>query len=253
MGAQACDVCRAERAQSVAGRSHNGCRRRVHAAPVGCCKACHDAGMTRQFAASCENNQQPIAQVLATALADCRHVLEIGSGTGQHSVYLAPRLPYVVWQCSDAVAQHASIAAWHAAQPAPNLRAPLALTIGCAQTGQWPVTADGPFDAVFTSNTLHIMAWPQVQQLLALAGKHLPCAGKLVVYGPFNEGGQYTSPSNQAFDAWLKSRDPASGIRDKGDLVAVASAHGLQLQQDHAMPANNRILVWVKQGHTVAA
>ena len=201
------------------------------------------AAMTRPFAQSCENNQAPILEVLQTAFADRRHVLEIGSGPGQHSVYFAPRLPHLVWQTSELPALHAGIAAWHADFPAPNLRLPVALDLSCSS---WPQTEDGAFDAVFTSNTLHIVAWPLVQQLFALLGQHLPAGGVFAVYGPFNYGGSFTSESNRAFDAWLKGRDAASGIRDFEAVLALAAQHGLQLQVDHAMPANNRTLVFQK-------
>jgi SAM-dependent methyltransferase len=201
-------------------------------------------GMSQVFAPSCANNQAPILAVLQHALADRTHVLEIGSGTGQHSVYFAPRLPHLVWQTSDLLQHHASIQVWHAAEPAPNLRAPLVLEIGGATA--WPQTDDGPFDAVFTSNTLHIMGWPQVQQLLALVGQQLPPGGVLAVYGPFNYGGRYTSDSNRAFDASLRARDAASGLRDQEAVVAQAQQQGLLLRDDHAMPANNRTLVFEK-------
>ena len=198
----------------------------------------------RPYAASCDNNQAPIFDVLQQALAHSRHVLEIGSGTGQHSVYFAPRLPHLVWQTSELPALHAGIAAWHAAYPAPNLRAPLALDMADAH---WPAPANGvPVDAVFTSNTLHIMGWPLVQRLLALVGQHLPAGGVFAAYGPFNYGGSYTSDSNRQFDAWLQARDAASGIRDFEAIVEQTATQGLQLQADHAMPANNRTLVFVK-------
>jgi cyclopropane fatty-acyl-phospholipid synthase-like methyltransferase len=199
--------------------------------------------MTRPFAQACENNQAPIFEVLQHAFADRQHVLEIGSGTGQHSVYLAPRLPHVIWQTSELPALHAGIAAWHADFPAPNLRLPLDMDLRCSD---WPHTDDGVFDAVFTSNTLHIVAWPLVQRLFTLLGQHLPAGGVFAVYGPFNYSGTFTSESNRAFDAWLKERDADSGIRDFEDVVALAAQHGLHLLQDHAMPANNRILVFEK-------
>lgn len=201
------------------------------------------AGMTRPFAQSCENNQAPILEVLQHAFADRTHVLEIGSGTGQHSVYFAPRLPHLVWQTSELPALHAGIAAWHADFPAPNLRLPVAFDLSGSS---WPQTEGGAFDAVFTSNTLHIVAWPLVEQLFALLDQHLPAGGVFAVYGPFNYGGRFTSDSNCAFDAWLKARDAASGIRDFEAVVALAAQHGLQLQVDHAMPANNRTLVFQK-------
>lgn len=199
--------------------------------------------MTRPFAQSCENNQAPILQVLQSALAHSRHVLEIGSGTGQHSVYFAPRLPHLLWQTSELAALHAGVAAWHADFPAPNLRPPLHFDLA---SSAWPQSAEGAFDAVFTSNTLHIVAWPLVQRLFQLVGAHLPQGGVLVVYGPFNYGGAFTSESNRAFDAWLKARDAASGIRDLEAVEQLAQLHGLALLHDHAMPANNRTLVFHK-------
>ena len=194
---------------------------------------------------ACENNQDPILAVLRNAMARQRHVLEIGSGTGQHRVYFAPQLPQLVWQTSDLPEHHAGIQAWHTAHPAPNLRAPLPLDLN---TALWPQTADGAFDAVFTANTLHIITWPLAQRLVALVGAHLPAGGIFAVYGPFNYGGQFTSDSNRAFDAWLRQRDTQSGIRHFEDVQALAQRHGLQLLQDHAMPANNRTLVFQRQG-----
>ena len=189
---------------------------------------------------ACLNNQAPICAQLQTALADCQHVLEIGSGTGQHSVYFAPRLPWLTWQTSDLPQHHAGIRAWHAQQPAPNLRAPLALDL---RTSPWPASG---FDAIFTSNTAHIVAWPLVERLFALAAE-LPAGGILAMYGPFNQGGRFTSESNRAFDAMLRERDPSSGIRDLEAVAHTAALNGLQLEHDHAMPANNRLLVFRRQ------
>ncbi len=190
------------------------------------------------FSQACENNQAPILAVLAQAFADRRRVLEIGSGTGQHGVYFAPRLPHLIWQTSDLAANHAGIRAWQARHPAPNLLPPLLLDL---RTSDWP---EGPFDAVFTSNTAHIVAWPLVQRLMALVGAHLPVGGVLAMYGPFNYGGAFTSDSNRAFDAWLRARDPDSGIRDVEAVRTLATQHGLGLEGDHALPANNRLLVF---------
>ena len=197
------------------------------------------------FSQACENNQAPIFAVLQQAFADRRHVLEIGSGTGQHSVYFAPRLPHLVWQTSDLADNHAGIRAWHAQHPAPNLRPPLLLDLAHSD---WPQGEpdSGPFDAVFSSNTAHIVAWPLVQRMFALVGQHLPAGGVFAIYGPFNYGGQFTSDSNRAFDAWLRQRDAASGIRDMEAMQALGAQHGLELVQDRAMPANNRTLVFQK-------
>lgn len=200
--------------------------------------------MNRHFIQSCDNNQAPIFEVLQHAFADRKHVLEIGSGTGQHSVYFAPRLPHLIWQASELPALHAGIAAWHAHLPSPNLRLPVEMDL--ANSG-WPQTSDGLFDAAFTSNTLHIVAWPLVERLFTLQGQHLPAGGVFAVYGPFNYGGTFTSESNRNFDTWLKGRDVASGIRDFEAVVQLANLHGLHLLQDHAMPANNRCLVFEKR------
>ena len=194
------------------------------------------------FSQACENNQAPILAVLRQAFADRRQVLEIGSGTGQHGVYFAPRLPHLVWQTSDLAENHAGIRAWQAAHPAPNLRAPLLLDLAHSD---WP---DGAYDAVFSANTTHIVAWPLVENLFSLAGSHLPAGGVLALYGPFNYGGTFTSESNRAFDAWLRQRDPASGIRHFEDIAALAARCALALDQDHAMPANNRLLVFRRGG-----
>ena len=200
------------------------------------------------FSQACENNRAPILAVLQAAFADRRHVLEIGSGTGQHSVYFAPRLPQLVWRTSDLPENHAGIVAWHAAHPAPNLRPPLSFDL---QAGAWPqeqAEGEGAYDAVFSSNTAHIVAWPLVQRMFALVGQHLGTGGRLALYGPFNYGGGYTSESNRAFDLWLRARDARSGIRHFEDIVALAKQHRLALEQDHAMPANNRLLLFVRQG-----
>ena len=194
----------------------------------------------KPFSESCVQNRDPILAVLRVWFADRRHVLEIGSGTGQHAVYFAPELPHLVWQTADVPPHHAGIRAWLDDAALPNVRPPLALDVN--QTG-W---RSGRYDAVFSANTLHIMSWPEVEQFFAGMGEVLEPGGVLAVYGPFNYNGAYTSESNARFDAWLKSRDPASGVRDFEAVDALARAQGLILQQDIAMPANNRSLVWRK-------
>ncbi|PYE40051.1 DUF938 domain-containing protein [Psychrobacter fozii] len=197
------------------------------------------------FSQACENNKQPILEVLQTELQDFNHVLEIGSGTGQHSVYFAPHLSHLKWQTSDVTSNHRHIIAWHDAYPAPNLYPPLAfdLTINLRPiNGQ----LNTPYDAIFTANTLHIIGWSLVKKLFALAGDTLQTDNKLIVYGPFNEHGDYTSEGNQRFDAMLRAGNPDSGIRHKEDVVSLASEHHLQLVTTYAMPANNQLLVFQK-------
>lgn len=191
----------------------------------------------KPFSPACERNRDPILQVLRTRFADCRTVLEVGSGTGQHAVHFAAAMPWLTWQCTDIPAQLPGIRQWLDEAGLPNTPAPLALDV----TGPWPA---GPYDGVFSANTLHIVDWPRVEAFFAGVGRVLGEAGVLVVYGPFNEGGAYTSGSNRDFDAWLKARDPRSGIRDVEAVHALAEQAGLRAVDDVAMPANNRCLVW---------
>jgi len=192
------------------------------------------------FSESCVQNRAPILAVLREVFADRRRVLEIGSGTGQHAVYFAPELPHLLWQTPDVPAHHACIRAWLDEAALPNALPPLALDVNDTA---WH---SDRYDAVFSANTLHIMGWPEVERFFAGVGKVLEPDGVLTVYGPLNYNGRYTSESNARFDAWLKARDPASGVRDFETVDALARAQGLVLHRDIAMPANNRMLVWRK-------
>jgi SAM-dependent methyltransferase len=201
--------------------------------------------MEKPFAEACERNRGPILEVLREAFADCRSVLEIGSGTGQHAVYFAARLPYLVWQTSELPVHHAGILAWLAEAQLPNLRQPLVLDVA----GDWPAAT---YDAAFTANTLHIMAWPLVERFFRGVRGVLAPGAVLAAYGPFNYGGAFTSESNAQFDRWLKSRDPASGIRDFDQVCALAAANGLAFVRDVPMPANNRTLLWRRLSESAA-
>ena len=196
----------------------------------------------KQYSEACEENKDPILAVLGKVLADCRKVLEIGSGTGQHAVYFARHLPHLIWQTSDLDVHHASINAWREAEAAINVRKPLSLDVCC---GPWP---GQQFDAVFSANTAHIMSWPAVQEMFAGVGRILKPGGEFCLYGPFNYRHCYTSDSNARFDRWLQSRDALSGLRNFEDLDKLANSHGMHLQQDYEMPVNNRLLVWEKTG-----
>ncbi len=195
--------------------------------------------MPKQFSIACERNRAPIFEVLATLFADRRQVLEIGSGTGQHAVFFGERMPHLRWHTSDLPENHASILAWQQAAQLPNVVAPIALDVAI---GDWPAAAS--FDAVFTANTCHIMAWPEVEAMLRGVGRVLQPGGLLCIYGPFNYGGQFTSDSNLQFDAWLKSQAAHRGIRDAEALDRLAAENGMTLVADHALPANNRLRVW---------
>ena len=196
----------------------------------------------KPHAPACERNREPILAVLRAHFADRRRALEIGSGTGQHAVHFAAALPQLIWQCSDVADNLPGIRQWLDEAALPNTPAPLALDV----LGAWPAPG---YDAVFSANTLHILGWAEVEALFAgvhavLARAGAAGGGVLAVYGPFNDHGEYTSDSNREFDAWLKARDPRSGIRDFEAVDALARGNGLQLVADVAMPANNRMLVW---------
>lgn len=194
----------------------------------------------KPHAPACERNREPILGVLRRHFADRRHVLEIGSGTGQHAVHFAAAMPWLVWQASDVAEHLPGIRAWIDEAGLDNTPGPVALDVA---SGPWPAV---PADAVFTANTLHIMGWTAVEAFFGGVGgvlRGVP-GGTLVAYGPFNYGGAFTSDSNRAFDAWLKARDARSGIRDFEAVDALARGAGLALVEDVAMPANNRCLVW---------
>ena len=193
--------------------------------------------MDKPYAPACDRNRDPILAVLREHFTDRQRVLEIGSGTGQHAVHFAAALPHLTWQTSDRPENLAGIRLWLEEAALPNTPPPLALDVN----GPWPHQR---FDAAFSANTLHILAWPEVERLFAGLATVLTETAKLVIYGPFNYGGRYTSESNAQFDRWLKSEDARRGIRDFEAVHALAVGIGLTLLEDRAMPANNRCLVW---------
>ena len=194
--------------------------------------------MNKPYSASSERNREPILAVLREHFADRQRVLEIGSGTGQHAVYFAAALPQLVWQSADREENLDGIRLWLEDAALPNTPAPLVLDVTQAD---WPAPA---YDAVFSANTLHIMGWDQVREMFRRLPEIMAPGAKLAIYGPFNYGGQFTSQSNADFDMALKHGDPRRGIRDAEAVDALASAVGLKLLQDYAMPANNRCRVW---------
>ncbi len=193
--------------------------------------------ITKPDSPSCARNREPILAVLRDCFADRRHVLEIGSGTGQHAVFFAAALPDLIWQTSEQRENMPGIQAWLDDAELPNTPPPIELPVD----GAWPVQR---FDAIFSSNTLHIMSWREVERLFASLPEVLAENAKLAVYGPFNYGGKFTSESNAAFDGWLKAQGAHQGIRDFEAVDALAEKAGLKLAGDHAMPSNNRLLVW---------
>ena len=190
------------------------------------------------FADAAARNSQPILGALMLELRHCRRVLEIGSGTGQHAVAFAQAMPRLTWQTSDLIGSHDSIHQYIASAGVQNALPPLLVDV---RTASLPSSA---YDAVFTANTMHIMSYQAVGDMLALAGSVLEPDGVFCAYGPFRRNGGFSTPSNAGFDASLRARDPEMGIRDLEDVDELAADNGLRLERIYAMPANNLMPVW---------
>lgn len=203
--------------------------------------------MNITFSQACENNKKPILDVLQHTFANTKQVLEIGSGTGQHSVFFAEHLPQLNWQTSDLPHHHYSINARKEESKLTNLNSPTTIDLQEAWQAQLASPNLQQIDGIFTANTLHIVSWSLVKNFFKEAGIHLVKDGVLTIYGPFNYQRKFTSESNAQFDIWLKNRDPESGIRDFEEICELAEQAELSLIEDYDMPANNRLLVFTKR------
>lgn len=196
--------------------------------------------LTIPYSAACERNKDPIWAIIAPYLESANTVLEIGSGTGQHAVYFAQRAPMVSWQTSDQRHYLDGVRAQIESQANATLPPPIELDV---TQSRWLET-DVEYDIIYTANTLHIMAWKEVEAFFSGLSQVTHKDSVLIVYGPFKVQGRHTSESNAAFDQSLQARGVGSGIRDIETICLAAQAAGFQLLQDHAMPANNRCLIW---------
>lgn len=191
------------------------------------------------FSQACENNKAAIGEYLQSYFAEVDYVLEVGSGSGQHGAHFSSLLPHLRWQMADQQPYLAGIRQWVAYSERANLLEPLLLDVN----KPWPV-AHTP--AIFSANTVHIMAWSEVENFFTGVASVLDSGGVFCLYGPFNYGGNYSSDSNADFDQWLQQRDARSGIRDFEAIAVLALSAGLTLISDQPMPANNRLLRWHK-------
>ena len=187
-----------------------------------------------------DRNKDAILHVLQGLLPVSAKVLEIASGTGQHAAHMAAAQPGWTWQPTDADAGMLAGMARRCAALA-NVQPPLQLDV---LAEPWPLPPGARFDAVFSANMLHIAPWATCAALMRGAAALLAPGGLLLVYGPFIADDTPTAPSNLAFDADLRARNPAWGLRQLADVTATAASTGLALQQRIAMPANNLVLVF---------
>jgi len=206
--------------------------RRFYESPAG--------GSARRSAPAALRNSEPISEVLREWLPSSGLVLEVASGTGQHSVYFAEAFPTLEWQPSDMNADAlASIEAWREGSDLPNVRPPI--VIDASRSEDWPIESA---DVVLNINMAHISPWDASLGLIAGAARVLPPDGPLILYGPWLKDDIETAPSNLAFDADLKSRDPEWGLRRVEDFAAAATAYEFELLESRAMPANNLMLLF---------
>lgn len=197
----------------------------------------------RLYAPAVARNREPILAVLRRVLPSSGLVLEVASGSGEHALFFAAALPHLIWQPSDPDPRaRASIAGFRDTGAPPNLLPPVALD---ASAAEWPVAGAA---AVVCINMIHIAPWSACAGLMAGAARILTAGGVLYLYGPYKEDGRHTAPSNEAFDADLCARDPHWGVRDLGEVIALARGHRLAHRETVAMPANNRSIVFRRGG-----
>ena len=198
----------------------------------------------RRHAPATLRNREAILRVLDSWLPGPASVLEVASGSGEHAAFLAAARPRWDWWPSDPdPGARASIAAHLHHAGVESAREPLALLADRAET--WPA---GPFDAVFCCNMIHIAPWAACVGLMAGAARVLAPGGVLILYGPFLRDGVATAPSNLAFDADLRARDQAWGLRRLEDVDAEARANALHPDALAEMPANNIMRLWRSPG-----
>jgi cyclopropane fatty-acyl-phospholipid synthase-like methyltransferase len=196
--------------------------------------------VARPEAPAAVRNREAILDVIKDEFRDCKSILEVGSGTGQHAIFFASKMPWLNWQTSDLAENHPGIIAWLEEAQLANVASPYLLDV------EQSASPDETFDAVFSANTSHIMSFGAVECMFKLVAKALATGGSFCLYGPFNLEGEFTSDSNRNFDASLKSRNSAMGIRNLEDLDGFAKQNNLHRKDTYAMPANNMLVVWQK-------
>lgn len=195
---------------------------------------------TLPFSSAAERNRQPILDQLRVLIPEDGSVLEIGSGTGQHAVFMTQKMPGLLWQPSDKEDNLAALEALLSEQGNENILPPIKLDVN---HDPWP---DYYYDAAFSANTAHIMPWEAVVAMFTGVASRLDTNARFCLYGPFNVNNSFTSQSNADFDARLRAEDFKMGIRDMMIIESLATEHDMPLEKKIAMPANNFILVFKK-------
>lgn len=195
----------------------------------------------KPFAESSEQNKQVILAILQPLFSKLKRVLEIASGTGQHAVYFAEQMRHLQWQTSDLIENHPGICQWISESSLMNIEKPIPLNVS---SDPWPQQT---YDAVFSANSFHIMNPQNVIDFFMNIASVIQPQGLIVIYGPFNYAGNFTSESNARFDAMLRARNCGSGIKEFEWCNELAESVGFKLIEDYEMPQNNRMLVWQKQ------
>lgn len=197
--------------------------------------------MTNVLTTAFDRNKDPILAVLKEVLnGESLRVLEVGSGTGLHAAYFAGHFKNSIWTTSDKFIQHTAITHNLKAAKLTNVRGPLKFEIGKDDFPRYS------YDVVFTANTFHIMEWKQCKSLMKMLGARLREGSQVIIYGPFNYEGKFTSESNAEFDRELKEKNPGMGIRSFEDVHKNMIKNGFSLYKDYEMPANNRLLVYTR-------
>lgn len=193
--------------------------------------------MELPFSAAADRNKEPILEVLKKVLRpEDEQLLEVGAGTGQHAVYLAPFFPYLDWTPTETAENLPMLRERIKQSDARNIKTPFKMTVG---ENDFPIRT---YDVILTVNTFHIMSWKECKTFIKLISGRLEEGGKVLIYGPFNYNGKFTTPSNEEFDKSLRERNPQSGIRSFEDVLSAMYKNGFEFIKDYEMPANNRML-----------
>jgi len=200
------------------------------------------------FSAAAERNKLPIGDALEDYFRAATTVLEIASGTGQHALYLTERFTHLVWQCSEQPSHIKSLIDGLSQSSSLELAHPVALEVGQAANDSELLTilTSTPYSFVYSANTAHIMSIEEVAAMFQLVGQVMDDGGNFALYGPFKVNGEHTSTGNREFDISLRAQNPHMGIRELERMQKLAGECDLVLENDIAMPANNRILIWAR-------